>query len=194
MKFTRSRLAPFLLTLTLAGCTSVEVSYRTLVDPGESPDKGSMQIKALRQEQPEKYARGYLFTLTRNTSFSKTYESSPSGPIAIDDLDVGHYRLVITGKYINPLTTDLAVQPGQRTDVLLRVRDARRDANLGAAAEVSGKVFLYAAAGAVYATIWVANCMLTSWLEGSDDECLFCGQTSCSCRPAGDRKKSKGKK
>jgi len=181
-----SRLLPlFLSLLTLSACTSVTTSRGSINDPESNPARGSLQIKALRDDSPEKLASGYVFTVLRNGAMVGAYESSSNEATAIDDLEPGPYQITITGRHINPRSVDTEVLVRQRTQVKLWVRNARRSATMEDTAEVTGKVFLYTALIVVYAVVWVAEACINSDSDNdSNFECPRCHQSPCVCRPA----------
>jgi hypothetical protein len=177
------RLLP--LFLALSACTSVTTSRAALHDPESNPVRGSLQIKALRGESPERLASGYVFTVLRNGAMVGAYESSSNEATSIDDLEAGPYQISITGRHINPRSVDAEVLAGQRTQVKLWVRNARRSATMEDTAEVTGKMLLYTALIVVYAVVWVAEaCVNADSDDDSNFECPRCHQSPCICRPA----------
>jgi hypothetical protein len=179
------RLLPlFLALLTLSACTTVELSTRPIQDPESNPSRGALLIKALRAEAPEKLASGYVFTVLQRGAMVGAYESSSNDATDIGDLPPGPYQISITGSHINPISVDADVQAGQKTQVKLWVRNARRAATMEDTAEVTGKVLLYTVLFAVYAVVWVAEaCVESSLDEAENDRCPRCGQLHCVCRP-----------
>ncbi len=175
---------PFLLSpLILSACTTVEMSKRPMNDPESNPSRGALIIKALRAEAPEKLAGGYVFTIMRDGAMMGAYESSSNDATDVDDLPPGPYQIAITGRHINPISVDTNVQAGQKTQVKLWVRNARRAATMEDTAEVTGKVFLYTVLIAVYAVVWVAEACIDSSIDDENDSCPRCGQSPCVCRP-----------
>src|SRR3954470_4471309 len=157
------RFLPLILALlALSACTSVTSSRGPLNDPESNPTRGSLQIKALRGEKPEKLASGYVFTVLRNGAMVGAYESSSNEATSIDDLEAGPYQISMTGRHINPRSVDAEVLAGHRTQVKLWVRNARRSATMEDTAEVTGKVLLYTALIAVTAVVWVGEAWVNS--------------------------------
>jgi hypothetical protein len=179
------RVLPLLSALlALSACTSVTSSRGPLNDPESNPTRGSLQIKALRGEKPEKLASGYVFTVLLHGAMVGAYESSSNEATAIDDLQAGTYQISVTGRHINPRSVEAEVLAGQRTHVKLWVRNARRSATMEDTAEVTGKVLLYTALIAVYAVVWVAEACVHSDTEDDDNDwCPRCGQSPCLCQP-----------
>jgi hypothetical protein len=177
------KILPLLLALlTLSACTTVELSKRPINDPESNPSRGALIIKALRAEAPEKLASGYVFTVMRDGAMMGAYESSSNDATDVDDLPPGPYQIAISGRHINPISVDANVQAGQKTQVKLWVRNARRAATMEDTAEVTGKVLLYTVLIAVYAVVWVAEAC--SAADSDDDfECPRCHQSPCVCRP-----------
>ena len=115
-----------------------------------------------------------------------TFESSSNDATDVDDLPPGPYQIAITGRRINPIPVDANVQAGQKTQVKLWVRNARRAATMEDTAEVTGKVFLYTVLIAVYAVVRVAEACINS--DSDDDSaCARCGESPCLCRPVDKR-------
>ncbi|HZE97610.1 MAG TPA: hypothetical protein VE981_11335 [Planctomycetota bacterium] len=154
-----------LLILAAAGCTTLRVEHEAIDDSDANPDRGSLVVKALRVLEPEKYSGGYLFSIERGETYAAVYETSASGPTAIRDLVPGRYQIAVSGRHIHPVTTEVEVRKGQRTDVVLWVRGARNATMLEGAAAIAGK-------GVVTTLLLPVHALLLKPSHGtSDDPC-----------------------
>lgn len=167
----RRLFAPLVLVLGTAGCSSVDVRYARIEDPEQNPDKGQIEIRALRSPKPERLADGYVFSIQHNTSFSKPFACSSSAPNVVDDLDAGLYEVTITGRHIDPIRREFQVRPGHKTDLVLRVKNARWSSTMENAAKGTGKVLFYTGLGIAYAVAGVAAVIFNSALDDDDEDC-----------------------
>src|SRR5687767_78060 len=100
------------LALLLSGCTVIRIDHEKLPEP-EGIDLGEIRFMALRGENPDRLANGYVMSVTRNFAVVGTYESSSSQAISSPALEPGIYDISITGRKIEPQSAQVEVRAGQ---------------------------------------------------------------------------------
>jgi len=92
---------------------------------------------------------GYILTVRHNTVSPEHCATTTSAPTQVDDVDAGLYEVTVTGRHLHLIRKEFLVRPGQRTDLVLRVQNARWASTMENAAKGAGQVLYDAGLGIV---------------------------------------------
>jgi len=162
-------LAIALATCILAsGCSVIRVEERPMAGP-----EGSIELMALRRDDPGELTSGYEFRVKGQGHDSGWIAADPACPILLPDLPPGTYRIEVQGRGISKKRFEVEIRAGVRTAIAVLRKNVKRNDRLEKAAEdvgnalaQAGQVVLVGLGYVAYGILWlcVEGCL------GDDDD------------------------
>jgi hypothetical protein len=163
--------------LLVSGCSTHEVRR----EAGSGP-RGSLSMALWKRGDAPRIKGGYTFQVQGGRDPWTMHASRWGEPAVVEDLAPGKYRLLLTGRGIEPLEIEVDVRAGERTAVDFDLGAIKKSARGEAIAVGVGKFFLYTVLVVGYVAVWLTlECLETS-MEEEEQPCVFCDRHPCVCR------------